>query len=112
MQDTTKKAMNLLCARRETIAPDLTQLHWVSLLMDFGDKHGEEGLQGLAGFYLWAFDNIPFEGDDDTKRIRAIRSTMAHDINGMNERGMQPRSASYAEYFREHRSVQTPVWPG
>lgn len=75
-------------------APDsYNRLLFLGMLDEFSDTHGEEAIQALAGFIVWAFDNI----QDSEKRMKDIKSTIVHDLNGRNEKVMLPRTADYLQ---------------
>jgi hypothetical protein len=92
MDNKTNKALTFLCDRNPF--DSLQRSQWVILLNDYLDKQGHRALQALAGFYCFCIDNK--QGDEQS---HAIRSTFTHDLNGMNESSMLPRSSSYAEIW-------------
>lgn len=101
MNNSVNAAFSFLCKRMPS---DWDCPHWkyVSMLMEFQDKKGDEAIEGLAGFYLFAIRNI--KGDDGSK---AIHTTFAHDLNERNDAHSLPRSDSYAEVWREEHKKYT-----
>lgn len=98
MTDATRRAFDFLSTRNPLNDLDVDQARYVCWLMDYVKVQGEEALQALAGSYLWAVDNL---GHAPKKQDRFIRSTFAHDLGGMNERFMLPRSSEYLEVWQK-----------
>lgn len=93
MEKQTQAAFDFLCSRNPL---DIEQSTYVFLLMDFIAIQGEAALQGLAGFYIWTIENI--EGEDQEG---LIASTFAHDLGGMREKFMLPRSDDYKQFWED-----------
>lgn len=92
MQDSVKNAFAFLCQRNPI---DLDHSRYVSLLMDFQDAKGDEAIEGLAGFYLYAIRNM------GEKSSRAIESTFNHDLSERNDKFCLPRSNGYVQIWRQ-----------
>ncbi len=78
--------------------------------MNFQDKKGDDAVEALAGFYLYAIRNKKGEECSD-----AIRTTFAHDLNGANQPTCEPRSTDYRSLWLEEvkgcaSSHSTPTW--
>lgn len=95
MESLTIKALDFL-AERNVLNEYLNQVEYVSYLMEFMDTHGEEAIQKLAGFYIYAIEHL-----DQVKQDRAIVGTFAHDLGGRNDKFMLPRSDNYLKYWLE-----------
>lgn len=74
---------------------EVDQNKWIWLLTQYQEKFGDEGLIALAGFYIYAVQEI---GGD--RGSNAIQETFNHDIYGMNDKHMLPRSSSYEQFFK------------
>lgn len=95
MKEHAKFAFDFLCKRNPFhIIDEMTQIQYVCHLLDFQKIFGDEGIIALAGFYLYAIKEKL--GDEATK---AIKTTFVHDLKGMHEKGMLPRSSAYGEVF-------------
>lgn len=89
----TEFALNFL-AKRNPFSGDTSHSEYVFILMNFQDKKGDVAIESLAGFYIWAIDNLKGE-----KCTNAIRSTFCHDLNGATDKFLEPRSSNYHEFW-------------
>ncbi|HEY3525883.1 MAG TPA: hypothetical protein VGK47_06785 [Nitrososphaeraceae archaeon] len=104
MQNTSvKAALRFLCQRMPSDL-DLHHSDYVQMLMELQEK-GEEYIEGLAGFYLYAIRNM------GERQSKAILSTFSHDLGGRKDKWCEPRSASYAEIWREEYAKCNPLKP-
>lgn len=90
----TEHAITFICKRNPL--DEIDQHDFVFMLMEFQDIHGDEAVQGLAGFYCYAIDKI-----GGRKGSEAIQETFRHDLYGRKEKGMLPRSADYIGFWRK-----------
>ncbi len=88
----TSLALNFLCRRNPF--DDTPHNDFVFSLMNYQDKKGDEAVEALAGFYLYAIRNIGGQ-----KGSEAIATTFAHDINGANDYLLEPKSISYRDIW-------------
>jgi len=93
--NSTELALNFLC-KRMPYEMDMPHEQYVYLLMDFQDKKGDNAIEGLAGFYLFAIRNIGGE-----KGNNAIHETFVHDLGGRNETSCLPKSDGYIQIWRD-----------
>jgi hypothetical protein len=98
MKEETQKALHFLTGFNPLEKLDVPKQEYTKMLIEFMELKGEEALQALAGFYLYALDNIK----DYNK---AIVSTFAHDLGGRNDEWMLPRSDNYLKYWEEELSL-------
>lgn len=77
---------------------EVTQYQYLRLLMDFEDFKGVEALEKLAGFYVYATDNM--KPDEATK---AINQVFSHDLYGAKDEWMLPRSDNYLKFWNEYK---------
>lgn len=84
----TELALSFLSARNPF--DEVPHSTYVFCIMDLQDNKGNEAVEALAGFYLYAIRNIGGE-----KGSHAIATTFAHDLSGSNDKWCQPRSFPY-----------------
>lgn len=94
MNRTTELALNFLSRRNPF--DDVPQTNYAFLLMDFQNNKGDEAIEGLAGFYIYAIDNI-----GGMKGSQAIETTFAHDLGGAKDKWCEPKSSSYRQIWLE-----------
>lgn len=70
-------------------------MKWEATLKRYWKEVGDEAMEGLAGFYLYAIRKIKGE-----KGTQAIKETFAHDLQASNDPQRQPKSISYASMWR------------
>jgi hypothetical protein len=88
-ETTTEKAFDFLCKRNPL---DVNQITYVLLLMEFQDYKGDEAIEALAGFYLYAIENkLP---------RHEIAGTFAHDLSGRKDEWCEPRSSDYRQFWK------------
>lgn len=73
---------------------DVSPTEYSFLLMEFQENKGDEAIEGLAGFYIYAINH--FRGE---KQHTAIKTTFAHDLNGRNEKSCEPKTSSYRQVW-------------
>lgn len=69
---------------------DIEHQDYIMLLIDMARFKGEDSLEALAGFHIWAQTNIC-----EDRRKHAIKSTFAHDLNERKNKTTLPRSSEY-----------------
>jgi len=101
MEKATKYAIRFLSRRQPEFGPYCFEkcptVLWYKILDDFILAKGEEALQALAGFYIYAIDHIK----EENKVTNAIAETFSHDLGGMNDEWCLPRSNSYLEFWKK-----------
>lgn len=97
MKKETKIALQFLSKRSEVMSEYWSHVEYYDKLQSYILNKGEEALQALAGFYLYAIDKI----EDAEKRSRMLTSTFAHDLGQQTDEWMLPRSSGYLDYFKE-----------
>lgn len=95
MENTSVKAAFEFICQRMPSNFDIHQSDYVAMLMEFQAKKGDEYIEGLAGFYLYAIRKL------GKKQSDAIYETFAHDLNGRNDKWCEPRCANYVNVWRE-----------
>lgn len=101
----TEKAFEFLVDRNplDDRTDRITQVQYVTLLATFHHTHGDEAIEGLAGFFCYAIDNMSEE-----EQTRAIRNVFAHDLSGAEDKLMCPRSLGYAEVWHKEFDEKYP----
>ena len=86
------------------VAPYLTGnvMDRAKAILEFCSVRSEEEVKGLLGFLNWVADHPSSMTRDQ------VRGTMAHDINGMHDDLMSPKSFSYAKFYKPETERSRP----
>lgn len=90
-------ALHFLAARNPF--DNVHQSQYAAMLMNLQDKKGDEAIEALAGFYVYAIDKI-----GGSEGSHAIETTFAHDLAEANDEFSLPRSSSYTKFWQEEYS--------
>ena len=100
MKDETKKAFEFLCERWTVLilCKEMTRQKFMFMLMDFMERHGEDAVIALAGFYMFVINSN--KHTPDSKRSM-LYSTFTHDLFDLGQY-MLPRSSDYAYFWKKY----------
>lgn len=91
--ESTKNAFAFLAARNPFDSVD--NMKYLTMLMDLQDAKGDEAIEGLAGFYIYAIDRKGAKSTD------AIHEVFAHDLGERNDAFSLPRSSDYVQFWQK-----------
>lgn len=101
MKPGTDSALSFILDRIQSVFDnDYRRGDYLGILMEYFDIFGDDGIQALAGFYLYAIRNLDHEGEP-SECTRAIMQTWGHDLKDRHERCMSPRSSDYLSVWQE-----------